>query len=94
MRDADWMRGAEEAAAAAELTIDDGGKRKEGRRKGRRGRQHFVALKTTLNASLPHGEGEGGCADYTTVGGGDVWGDGTLKGNIIFVWFNQDSIWK
>ena len=34
MRDADWMRGAE--AAAAELTIDDGGKRKEGRRKGRR----------------------------------------------------------
>ena len=34
MRDADWMRGAEEAAAA-ELTIDDGGKRKEGRKEER-----------------------------------------------------------
>ena len=34
MRDADWMRGAE-AAAAAELTIDDGGKRKEGRKEER-----------------------------------------------------------
>ena len=90
MRDADWMRGAE-AEAAAELTIDDGGKRKGGRRKGRRGRQHFVALKTTLNASLPHGEGEGGCAD---VGGGVVRGDGMLRGNIICVWFNQDSIRK
>ena len=51
---AGWMRGAE--AAAAELTIDDGGKRKEGikgeRDGGTEGRQHFVALKTTLNASL------------------------------------------
>ena len=47
------MRGAE---AEAELTIDDGGKRKEGikgeRDGGTEGRQHFVALKTTLNASL------------------------------------------
>ena len=33
MRDADWMRGAE--AEAAELTIDDGGKRKEGRKEER-----------------------------------------------------------
>ena len=90
MRDADWMRGAE----AAELTIDDGGKRKEGGKGGGKGRQHFVALKTTLNASLPHGEGRGGCADYTTVGGGVVWGDGMLRGNIIFVRFNQDSIPK
>ena len=50
------------AETAAELTIDDGGKRKEGIKGGRdggEGRQHFVALKTTLNASLLGREGEG-----------------------------------
>ena len=61
-------------AAAADLTIDDGGRRKEGGKEEREGgRQHFVALKTALNASLLQRKGgrdggEGrekrGSADY------------------------------
>ena len=92
MRDADWMRGAE----AAELTIDDGGKRKEGRKEGRKeeraeGEATLRRLENNLERIVATRRG-GGCADYTTVGGGAVWGDGMLRGNMIYARLNQDSI--
>ena len=59
MRDADWMRGAE-AAAGAELTIDDGGKRKEGRKEERaEGEATLRRLENNLERIVATRRGQG-----------------------------------
>ena len=55
MRDADWMRGAE--AEAAELTIDDGGKRKEGGKGG--GEATLRRLENNLERIVATRRGQG-----------------------------------